>query len=425
MPCTKSKTLSGVRPSSASTVSMIFAVSVLREAALAQEFAAVLVGAGDDLLPRRLDAVDEGHGRGIGETGQRRGRFMGEARGGVFGVADGDLLEILDAPEIAVLADGAEIEARDAERLGADLGIPAIEAAEVEIGRAVGQPAGLDRIEIVDQEQEDVAVGGIERRRVLRDVDARIVDAGRPVEHAGHLPARVAGAVAGDALHGRDQLVVVDAAVVGPGDGAQFDAAVFDLQRLDLFGAMGGQAILQIDAGQRRRKLAQIGGRRADQAGELAEAPMGRRDRRVRAGQRSAPGARHRRGSPPPGSPRSRRFGSGCARSGRARRRSSSDKRQIALVGRPRKPFRGHAADPLAAAHIHLVAAASHRERRPELQPGSWDISMTGAGGLSSSPQPVTEAGPPSHSKRALRGSPQKGCGGDRGADPGGRLLKD
>jgi hypothetical protein len=64
---------------------------------------------------------------------------------------DADLLEVLDAPEIAVLADGAEIEARDAERLRADFGVPAIEAAEIEIRRAVGQRPRLDRIEIVDR----------------------------------------------------------------------------------------------------------------------------------------------------------------------------------------------------------------------------------------------------------------------------------
>ena len=225
MPCTKSKTLSAgglPRPAPFDDLRRLG----LGEAALAQEVGAVLVGAGDDLLPRRLDAVDERHGRGIGETRQRRRRLMREARGGVFGVADGDLLEILDAPQIAILADGAEIEARHAERLRADLGIPAIEAAEIEVGRAVRQPAGLDRIQVVDQEQEDVAIRGIERRRVLGDVDARIVDAGRPVEHAGHLPAGVARAVAGDALHRRDQFMVEDAAIVRAGDGAQLDAAV-------------------------------------------------------------------------------------------------------------------------------------------------------------------------------------------------------
>ena len=33
----------------------------LGETALAQKFVAVVVAAGDDLFPRRLDAVDEGH----------------------------------------------------------------------------------------------------------------------------------------------------------------------------------------------------------------------------------------------------------------------------------------------------------------------------------------------------------------------------
>ncbi len=61
-------------------------------------------------------------------------------------MADGDLLEILDTPEVAILAHGPEIEARDSQGLGADLGIPAIEAAEVQVGRAVRQPPSLDRI---------------------------------------------------------------------------------------------------------------------------------------------------------------------------------------------------------------------------------------------------------------------------------------
>ena len=65
-------------------------------------------------------------------------------------MADADFLEILDAPEVAVLTDRPEIKARDPQRLGADLGIPAIEPAEVEIGRAVRQFPGLKRIQIVD-----------------------------------------------------------------------------------------------------------------------------------------------------------------------------------------------------------------------------------------------------------------------------------
>ncbi len=123
---------------------------------------------------------------------------MGEAGGSVFRVADFDLLEVLDAPEVAILADRAQVEAGDAERLGPNLGIPAIEPAEIEVGRAVGQQPRLDRVQVVHEEQEHVAVRGVERRRLLRHVHARVVDAGGPVEHARHLPARVARAVARD-----------------------------------------------------------------------------------------------------------------------------------------------------------------------------------------------------------------------------------
>ena len=73
--------------------------------------------------------------------------------------------------------------------------------------------------------------------------------------------------------------------IVRAGDGAELHPAVIDLKRLDLLGAMRGQAVLQIDAGERRRKLPQISGGRADERGELAEAPMGRRDRRFGARQ--------------------------------------------------------------------------------------------------------------------------------------------
>src|SRR5690348_8981916 len=116
---------------------------------------------------------------------------MGEARGRKFRVTDRDFLEVLDTPEIAILTDRSQIEARDAERLCTNLRVPAIEAAEVEVGRAVRQPARLDRIEVVDQKQEYVAVRSIERRRVSGDVDPRIVDARGPVKHPGDLPAGI------------------------------------------------------------------------------------------------------------------------------------------------------------------------------------------------------------------------------------------
>ncbi len=51
---------------------------------------------------------------------------MGEAGGGEFRMPDCYLLEDLDAPEVAVLADRPQVEAGDAESLGAHLGIPPI-----------------------------------------------------------------------------------------------------------------------------------------------------------------------------------------------------------------------------------------------------------------------------------------------------------
>jgi hypothetical protein len=125
-----------------------------------------------------------------------------------------------------------------------DLGVPAVEAPKIEVGRTVLQAAGFDGVQVIDQEQEDVAIGGIERRGVLGDVDARIVDTGRPVEYARHLPAGVTRAVAGDALHGFHEFCVEDPAVIRPRYGAQFRAAVVGFQRLDLLGPVGGQAVL-------------------------------------------------------------------------------------------------------------------------------------------------------------------------------------
>ena len=139
---------------------------------------------------------------------------MREAGGRVFRVADADLLEILNAPEIAVLAHGAQVEAGNPERLGAHLGVPAVKPAKVEIGRAIGQPARLDRVAIIDQEQEDITVRRVKRGRVAADLDIGVVDPGRPVQHARHFPACVAGAIARDALHGLDQFMVMDTAII-------------------------------------------------------------------------------------------------------------------------------------------------------------------------------------------------------------------
>ena len=211
-----------------------------------------------------------------------------------------------------------------------------------------------------------------------------IVDAGRPVEHAGHLPARVAGTVAGDPLHRLDQLVVEDAAIVRAGDGAQFDAAVLDLQRLHLLGAVRGQAVLQIDAGERGRELAQIGGRCADQARQLAEAPVCRCDGHVAPGRISVSRSASSRLA-------STRIASLSTMRVRLRSDRVLDRRlevgqgQVALVVRPVEPFRRHAADTLAAADIHLVARLSVRTGRLIVIWVMGFASATGAGSLSPS----------------------------------------
>jgi len=177
------------------------------------------------------------------------------------------------------------------------------------------------------------------------------------------------------------------AAIVGAGDRAKLDASVLDLERLDLFGAVRGEAILQVDAGKGRRQLPQIGRRRADQARELAKAPVGRRDRLiiacdpqrqalcvVAAGLHLDRGALDGPGAAPFGPP--------------PHRREKLAERQIALVRRPGEPLRGHTADSLPAAHIHLVAARLAR--------GAWNLNVChgdlhdGRGSLSPDLQPVT-----------------------------------
>lgn len=51
----------------------------LAEAALAQEFGALVVGPRDNAFARGLDAVDERQRRGIGKPLERRRRLVGEA----------------------------------------------------------------------------------------------------------------------------------------------------------------------------------------------------------------------------------------------------------------------------------------------------------------------------------------------------------
>jgi hypothetical protein len=94
--------------------------------------------------------------------------------------------------------------------------------------------------------------------------------------------------------------MVKDPAIVWTGDGTKLNATILSLERFDLFGAIGGQAILQVDACERRGELPHVSSRSANLACKLAEAPVGRRDRRARAGQHQRQG-RGRRGLLPHG----------------------------------------------------------------------------------------------------------------------------
>jgi hypothetical protein len=59
--------------------------------------------------------------------------------------------------------------------------------------------------------------------------------------------------------------VVVDAAVIGAGNGAQLRTAIRNFHRLDLLGPVVGQPVLQVDPRQRRGKLPQTRGHDAPQ----------------------------------------------------------------------------------------------------------------------------------------------------------------
>ncbi len=151
---------------------------------------------------------------------------------------DGYFLEILDAPQIAVHADGAQVKTRNAERLAANLAIPTIEPPEVQIRRSIRQTSRLDGIDIVNQKQEHVAVAGIKRRGVLGDVHKWIMRHAVPIEHARHLPPRISGPVACDFHDGCDKFVIPDTPVVRPSDRAKLDATVIGLQCFHQLGAV-------------------------------------------------------------------------------------------------------------------------------------------------------------------------------------------
>lgn len=82
---------------------------------VAQKANAILVATRDDALARCRDTLDEIRGRRLDEVVQGGLHLMRKMAGRKFRMADFDLLEILDAPEISVHADRAQVKGRDAE----------------------------------------------------------------------------------------------------------------------------------------------------------------------------------------------------------------------------------------------------------------------------------------------------------------------
>ena len=270
------------------------------------------------------------------------------------------------------------------------LNTEAVEAPEVKIGGAVGQPARLDRVVIVDEEQKDVAVRGIERGRVTADLDIGVVDPGRPVKDTWHLPACIARAIARDALHRLDQLMVMDPAIVGAGHRAQFRAAVLSLEGFHLLGAMVGQTVLQVDPRQRRGQLPKVGSRRTDDAGKLAKGPMRGRHRfmRFRQDEVQPLGAITRCLDP---DVRSLHHPAAAPLGPALHVGPEIIERQIPFVIGPVEPFGRHPPVPLTPAHIHLPTTSLRRLHRVQNFYNAHRLSpATGAGSHSPNPQPVT-----------------------------------
>lgn len=99
MPCTKSKMLYvedrlGRPPLLRQDHLDHLAGLALGKAAPTQEHFTLILPARDDPFAGRLDAGDEGCGRGVGEAGQRRCCLVCEALRRKLRVPDGDLLEV-------------------------------------------------------------------------------------------------------------------------------------------------------------------------------------------------------------------------------------------------------------------------------------------------------------------------------------------
>src|ERR1700674_4871276 len=183
---------------------------------------------------------------------------------------DRDLFDLPRPPHDAVVADEVVEEGHEPEAVGADLAVPDHEAAE-EIAHDAIRLEG-DRVPVIHEEDEDIAVGGVEGGGP-EWVHGRVACGWHPPAVVTvYLPA------------GLPDLVVVDAAVVGTDETAQALAAVLSRLAHELHllrssevpesqvQGMGGEG----GAGGRRGDLTDPLGRSVRQRRELAQAPMSR-----------------------------------------------------------------------------------------------------------------------------------------------------
>jgi len=131
----------------------------------------------------------------------------GKALGRSLGVADGKLLHLPCAMDHAVVADVIVEEGQDSQAMMADLAVPDHEAPKERSDLAAHLYG--NRGPLVHQEDEDIAVGGVEGRRPLGVLGLVACRRDVPAAVAVHLP------------HHLHDLMVVDPAVVGADQGAE------------------------------------------------------------------------------------------------------------------------------------------------------------------------------------------------------------
>ena len=236
----------------------------------------VVLVLGDLRFFRLLNPFDQAAAAALGERCKRRAGLLDKARRGKLAVPHGQFLKALDPPEDAIAADRPEIEGGKAKRGAPDLGIGDVEAPEHQVRLAIPQFADLDRVPVVHQEHEDIAVAGKKRGRVRGDRMVRVVGVGAPIKDARNLPAFVPGPVARDLLDRLDHLRVKNPTVFRPG--RRHEAAVHLVEFGRLASPVHPHPIGQSVGGDLRRQGPKIARRGLGELGKLPERPVRRGD---------------------------------------------------------------------------------------------------------------------------------------------------